>query len=134
MTEHKHAWFLRALAAGEPLENFERKSSNVTEERWAAPHQLGFGSIIEFPEQWQIRRKPRMIRIGAVEVQAGITEAPESGTKLWIADPTAKDFTFAYHWDGGIVDTQRLQRGLVHLAQKPAVAMGKALAALTEVK
>lgn len=132
MTEHKHAWFLRALAYGEPLENFE--ACYRGRQRFDRVFAANIGGIVWHPHDWEIRRKPRMIRIGAVEVQAGITEAPERRTWIWIADPAANGFAFACHWEGDLSDTQRFQRGLIHLTQENAVAMGKALAALTGMK
>lgn len=132
MTEHKHAWFLRALADGEPLGNFE--SCYRVGQGFDRIFAANIGSILLHPHNWQIRRKPRMVKIGDVEVQAGITEVPERGTWIWVADPAASGFAFTCHWEGDLSGMQRFQRGLIHLTQENAVAMGKALAALTEVK
>lgn len=131
MTEHKHAWFFRALTDGEPLENFEAKHACSSSYKAAISYTF---RITTRPGQWEIRRKPRMVKIGDVEVKAGITEAPERRTWIWIADPAMSGFAFACRWDGDLSDTQRLQRGLIHLTKENAVAMGKALAALTEMK
>lgn len=129
--EHPHAAFLRAIADGEPIENFE--FTYVEEDGFfGLLHTLG-RALLE-PKALQIRRKPRTIMIGNTEVQAGITEAPEVDTRTYVADPTACDYRFAETWVGHRSDIWRMKRGLIHLTQEPAEAMGKALAAITEHK
>lgn len=132
MTEHKHAWFLRAIADGEPLENFESRHEALKE--FSRPYAGYMGGIVGCPHEWEVRRKARMIRIGDTEVQAGITEAPKYGTRVYVADPAQNGFAFSFRWDGFANDTSLIQRGLIHLSEEPAVAMGRALAALTEHK
>lgn len=132
MTEHPHAWFLRAIADGEPLGNFEAKCCFF--DNFVALRPFYIGRIAESPRDWQVHRKPRMVKIGDTEVQAGITEAPLHGTSIWIADSTVDAYAWESIWDDHSDGKMRIQRGLIHLTREPAVAMGKALAALTEHK
>ena len=75
-----------------------------------------------------------MIQIGDQTVQAGITEAPELGMTVWIADQTIRHYASAFVWGGSDSNVIMLSRGLIHLTKEPAEAMGRALASLTEHK
>ena len=133
MTEHPHANLLRAIANGSlaAAEEFECFRTGWSDQRWI-PASRYLGAIMVEPHLWQVRRKSRTIKIGDVEVQAGITEEPKHHTRIWVADPSYEEFVFSDVWIGIDDDELRLQRGLVHLTQEPAIEMGRALAALTE--
>ena len=122
MKEHPHAWALRLIADGVPIEEFE-----VTCRDW-----LDWGSAKIYawavhPENWQIRRKQKMHRIGEHTFPAPMTEAPKGGTYYWAAD---LGFVAEREWDGVSEDWQSLREGLVHATEEAAEAHSKALAAI----
>ena len=135
MSAHPHAELLRALADGSlsAAKEFECFFANWSEQPWV-PAPWCLSAILLEPQMWQVRRKLKTVKIGGVEVQAGITEAPKHGTEIWVADATENEYAWKDAWLGTAYDKLRLQRGLLHLTKEPAVEMGRALAALTEHK
>ncbi len=118
--EHPHAWVLRALADGEPLENFEFKLQN--DDCW-----LNLASMepLDYP-QWLFRRKPRTIRIGDLDVPEPMREAPAFGAQYWIASVNKKEVVDLV-WQNDTVDKQWLAAGLCHTTKEAAELHRKAL-------
>ncbi len=70
MTEHPHAWVLRAIADGEPLENFELKNHKWSDDNiygWHflhEGHKLRDGSTAPEDGQWMSVANPKMCERG----------------------------------------------------------------------
>lgn len=80
---------------------------------------------------YEIRRRPRTVRIGKFDVPIPVREAPAAGTEYWVADPALKDFCARYSWFHDSGEEAWLRRGLIHLDPKSAEIHGRALASLT---
>lgn len=57
MKEHKHAAFLRDLADGASLDEYEAKPTNCHYWDFGAIEWSWLGSIISFPIEWEVRKK-----------------------------------------------------------------------------
>lgn len=130
MTEHKHAWFLRALTDGEPLENFEVKHINYAGFHCVAGY---LSNLVTDSCKWEVRRKPRMININGIEVPEPMREAPEIGTQYWIATVIDTE-PGIYAWREDVIDRLWLSLGVCHLTKEAAEMHRKALLSFTEVK
>ncbi len=125
MKEHPHAWVLRAIADGEPLENFELKTHKWSDDEWRNASN-GLTVLLLVPGEWQARRKPRTIRIGDMDVPGPMREAPALLAKYWIANP-ATSVACDYYWDGDETDKQWLAAGICHATKEAAELHRKAL-------
>jgi hypothetical protein len=127
MTEHKHAWFFRALADGVLLEDFETTHWSYDRNSWVcAEHALL--QIYTCPDEWKVRRKPRTHVVNGFTVPAPETEAPAVGAMFWFSNPSASDWCApGFKWAGELWDLNLLSRGLVHLNEDAAAANGKAM-------
>jgi len=117
MTEHKHAEFLRALADGVPLEAFI-----ATRDTWLAedsPKAHNISDIYMLPERWQVRRKPKTIRIG----EFSIDEVESLANCVLEACKALRS--------GDNYDLHCLKAGLVHPAHASAICHGQALRSFT---
>lgn len=130
MIEHKHSQFLRALADGVPLEEFECWHSDCGP-RWAACEWVEVSPYINFivnrPDEWQIRRKPKAHVVNGFTVPAPETEMPTEGTKYWIPDTNHPDWNWEFGWRSTTEANLWLDRGLIHLNKAAAVANAKAM-------
>lgn len=127
MTEHKHAWVLRALADGAKLENFEVCLSPSG--KWET---LAGCAWINRPDVFEIRKKMTFININGYQVPEPIREEPEEGTTVYIADITF-EAGFKVAWSGAGDDWDYLRYGIVHLASEAADLHIKALRSFTEL-
>lgn len=123
MTEHKHAAILRAIADGEPIENFEVLLNGWEPLAEYCSALLDKGSTI--------RRKPRTIRIGQCDVPEPLREAPKCGDLVWLADVASKHPTeIAWKAIGEYLDYW-LDIGVLHSTREAAQAHIDALLSFT---
>ena len=122
--EHPHAWVLRAIADGEPLENFELKTHKWSDDEWRNASN-GLTVLLLVPGEWQARRKPSTIRIGDIDVPEPMREAPPIGTEYWVT--STDDGVFETTWEGGSIDGRWLAAGLCHTTKEAAELHRKAL-------
>ena len=123
MKEHPHAWALRMIADGVPVEEFEVKYTSLIWGWVCASRYAWFAN----PEKWQVRRKQKMHRIGEHTFPAPMTEAPKSDTCFWTVYIS---FVAEGWWVGASEDWQSLREGRVHVTKEAAEAHSKALAAI----
>lgn len=125
MTEHKHAGFLRAIADGEPLDGWEYKA--VPHGPWITLNRSLAVAMVERPDIFSTRRKPRIIRIGDMEVPEPLRGAPTMGTEIYLASTTS-DMPSRFTWTAeGHLPKLWLKRGLVHTTQEAAEQHRRAL-------
>lgn len=120
---HPHARALRLLADNVPITEFEVKFFSWA--RWENAE--NFTYWIFNPEQWQVRRKQKMHRLGEHTFPAPATEAPEMGTKYFIVMLVS---IADYEWCGDITDHNWLMQGRAHLTEEAAEAHHKAIKAV----
>lgn len=132
MTEHKHAVLLRAIADEgiEATKEFECMRLGWTCENWALayPH---LNQITHEPDFWQVRRKAKVIRIGAVEFPEPVREPLTNGEQYFVVALTLPQYVMTACWCGDTFDANRLKRGLVHLTEEAAKQHAKALIKLS---
>lgn len=126
MTEHKHAWFFRALADGASIEDFETTHCSYDPDSWVCAA-LVLRYICTSPDGWEVRRKTRTHTVNGYDVSAPETEAPEVGTNYWYASPAFSSWAGSSQWCCASFDEWLLKRGLLHLNKEAAVANSKAM-------
>lgn len=124
--EHPHAWVLREIADGAPLSDYEVNFILWVSTRWANLSGR-VSNFIAFPDDFVVRRKQKMHRIGEHTFPAPMTEAPAGGSYFWHAGPEGvrRD-----RWDGHQSDFELLALGVLHATQEAAEAHSKAQAAI----
>ena len=132
MKEHPYADFLRALADGVPLDDFEfRYSSTVTFSSGNLDVLDMFVLLSGKNSELIVTRKTpthKTHQVNGFEVPAPETELLKIGQEYWLPCFSAKDWAGEpYEWDGGSVDQGVLKRGLVHLTKEAAIANAKAM-------
>lgn len=123
--EHPHAWVLRAIADGEPLENFELKTHKWSDDEWRNASN-GLTVLLLAPGEWQVRRKPRTIRIGDMDVPEPMREALTVGTPYWVTGFSGCP-SFSSVWGGSDYEVRWLASGGCHLTYEAAELHRKAL-------
>lgn len=123
MTEHKHAGFLRAIADGEPMENWEYHSKNCTE--WVRVYPGDVSKFIADPDIFFIRRKPRTIRIGDMDVPEPMRIAPAIGSLYWLVSAASGSTCFT--WLDSALDKCWLSFGVIHTTEEAAEQHRRAL-------
>jgi hypothetical protein len=132
MTAHKHAALMAqyaqdAMETETPWERWQYRYPTVS---WAwkdAHADFSFLSHVEY------RRKPKVIMINGFEVPEPMREAPEMGTKYWVAANTGNE-PQRHMWDGEDMDLLWLRCGIVHATREAAELHIKVLHSFTEVK
>ena len=81
---------------------------------------------------WEIRRKPRTIKIGDIDVPEPVRTAPDHEFYYPVLS-NASLFNNEI-WLGGAQDIAKLERGLIHLDKESAITHAKALLSLTQKK
>lgn len=79
MKQHPDTEILRAIADGEPLENFEIRYKDWANDRWNPFGEDYWIDWFYMPENWQFRRKQKTIMVNGFEVP----EPVQAGTKLY---------------------------------------------------
>lgn len=80
----------------------------------------------------QYRRKPRTIRIGAVDVPEPLRLAPAAGVMVWCARVLNTDYCESWLYCDTDGQRRALARGLLHTDREAAMAHGEALVALSK--
>ena len=116
-TPHKHAEFLHALADGRGDE-FECHHESWGDDVWRRSPGYA-GSICQYPDNWTVRRKPRTIRIGNLDVPEPMRIAPAMGTAVWLVC-IHTDPPYRYSWSGNATEQGWLKLGICHLTKEAA--------------
>lgn len=125
MKPHPHADFLRAIADGVPITDFE--VIYKTRENWE-PLCDFVHSLLLSPSDIQIRRKPKTHVANGFTVPKPETAAPELGRLYHVLNLAEDQFSPSfYQWKGDRTDKMFLSRGLVHLTKEAAIANAKAM-------
>lgn len=93
--------------------------------RSGACHHCANGIMWNKPDLYTLA--PRTVTINGVEVNAGMDEAPDKGSVIYIADINNSDDIDANIWNGAISQIKWLQLGLIHEEEEDAIAMAKAM-------
>ena len=73
------------------------------------------------------RIKPRTITVNGFEVPEPVREAPEIGSRYWIATTTSHALSGDAVWNADIADLLWLSRGICHTTKEAAIAHAKAM-------
>ena len=130
MSKHIHAELMAqyaqdAMETDAPWELWEYRRANYN----------GPWDELETNPTWceynRYRRKPRVININGHEVPEPVRRPLASECKYFA--PTIDGFYLAaeYYWQDDETDNRLLERGLVHLTEKAAIAHAKALLSFT---
>lgn len=135
MTAHKHAALIAQYAqdAAETNAPWDRWEYKTATSRWIVPN----GDII-FGENFEFRRRTKMILVGEAKVPEPLRTAPEVGTILYvpcihIVLPNGEAHGW-FEWKDSAHDQQILKRGLCHLTKEAAAAHCHALLNFTQVE
>lgn len=130
-TIDKHnAEILRAIADGKPLQYFTIGGTwnDVRAEtilKWLS------GKYSYIVTAKGVRVKPSTVRIGAYDVPEPMRVAPEEGTTYYFVHLDKFD-NYDYHdWDGGVFDTNILNKRICHSTKEAAKTHASALLSLT---
>ena len=123
---HPHAasMLLYAQDAAEtdkPWERWEFKGSDN-----------GFNGCLKHPEwreDFEYRRKPKTITVNGIEVPEPVRKAPKFREKFFLVNPASPTLFNEYSWSDHEYDNGWLNKGLIHLTEKAAIAHAKALLA-----
>jgi len=127
MTPHPHAEFLHLVINGEDTSDWEVKhKSKAYPNTTFSPASDYAGSVLNFPGFWTVRRKPKTIRIGEMEVPEPMRVAPAVGTHYWIVS-VSEEFSYWSTWAGDKSDFYCLERGLCQSTKEAAELHRKAL-------
>ena len=126
MKPHPQADLLMAIARGEQAQYFDEGTWYDYETAWSA--------VADIADGVTIRIKPRTIKIGDVEINAPMREAPAHGTYLYIVDMSSEELFCKVGWLDGPRQQRFLQRGLCFSTQEDAEACSRALLKPLEVK
>ena len=91
----------------------------------------GIGGSPRFYDNYEYRIKPRIIKIGDMEVPAPETEAPDDGVRYYFFSSYGSEITDNVCWRGDAMDIRMLKHGLVHLTEEAATAHARALIAIS---
>jgi len=123
--EHKHANFLRHIADGGSPDEWEARRYNWAPEEWA-PASFRYLSIINDPNKWTLRCKPKTVR-REIKYPEPLTEPPEMDEWVWLADITDRSLCISFGWQDTLSQRQHLERRLLHPTKEAAVAHAKAM-------
>lgn len=128
MKQHPHAEILRAIADGEPLENFEIRGSDSDWQSWQSLAN-GWMDWLYNPEDWYLRRKQKTIVVNGFEVPEPVREPLEKGQMYWMPLLHSTDYVMFVNCTGGatVLEQLALKRGFLHLTKEAAVAHAKAM-------
>jgi len=79
---------------------------------------------------WEYRRKVRMLELGGVAFPAPLTEEPEEGAEVYIADPARSEASKRF-WENGLAYLDAVLRsGFLHSNEEAAEAHVRAIQAV----
>ena len=126
MKEHPHAWALRLIANGVSASEFESKH-----EDWdfhAGWSDAGDYAWLSCPEEWQVRRKAKTIKVNGFDVPEPCKEMPEAGNLYApILFTTSSYVRLGQAGDANTLSQNALKNGVLHTSKEAAAAHGKAL-------
>lgn len=124
MKPHPHADFLRALADGVPITDFE--VIYKTRENWEPISDFVHSALLSLSDI-QIRRKPQTHVVNGFTVPAPLRISPDLSATYYVPDWIDGGFyRGALVWNADRIDIRHLSRGLVHLTKEAAIANAKA--------
>lgn len=123
-TPHPHSEFLHALADGRGDE-FEVHHESWHPSEWRTKTDFVW-VICEYPDDWTVRRKARIISIGDIDVPEPMRVAPPMDTHYWVVDIFAVALS-RLSWAGNPADARWLKFGMCHLTKEAAEQHHKAL-------
>ena len=109
---------VRAAANGEEIEYLSHTG------KW---RDRGDGMAETFKPRLKYRIKPRTITVNGFEVPEPMREAPEIGSRYWIATTTGQTLAGDAVWNADIADLLWLSRGICHYTKEAAIAHAKAM-------
>jgi len=117
------------------------KDWKITDKPWLLWEHRRKGTMIWVPKeghpQWQeefeYRRKPRTIRIGAYDVPEPLRVAPEKNTEYYYVSLMSASGARRTRWEDMDSDNGMLKAGICHLTREAAEIHAKALISLTEL-
>jgi hypothetical protein len=118
MTEHKHSGFLRAIADGDDLSQWECHHEDWSEGRWPLVN-IWLPEVIRRPHSFEVRRKQRTIRIGDMDVPEPMRTEPELGTGCWLVASGGTSPPL-YHWGDGGFMKRWLKHGMLQATEEGA--------------
>ena len=123
---HKHAEFLRAIADGESLDDWQYRLLE-----WDSGKYNGcwcyMESITLYPDHCEVRRKVKTHVVNGFTVPAPLRVAPAEQTPYFVSSFSAELFYSSACWVNDDLDKRWLDRGLVHLTEEAAIANAKAM-------
>lgn len=123
---HKHAEFLRAVADGESLDDWQYRHLE-----WDSGKYNGawcyMESITLYPDYCEVRRKVKTHVVNGFTVPAPLRVAPAEQTSYFVPSPSHKLLYMSGLWGNDAVENRWLDRGLVHLNKEAAIANAKAM-------
>lgn len=122
--QHPHALLWRAIADGS-ADDMECHHVGWIPGDWR-PTEDHLRGIRNFPRLFEIRRKQKTIRIGAMEVPEPMRVAPDDGAEYWVATPLGA-CVYNNFWHGSPADKRWLKHGACHVAKEAAEAHRRAL-------
>lgn len=112
----------------EPWREFEWRVDRIDDWKQC----VGLTDVVHAAEEYQVRRRPRTIRIGEYDVPVSLREPLEDDTRVWVADLCHPNFCFPLNYCSVSEYCERaLQRGLIHIDPEAAAIHGRALVSLT---
>ena len=116
-----------AQDAAETYKPWERwQWKHAENETWHNPK-----IALAFIEEYDYRRKPRVIIINGIEVPEPMREKPEIGD-IYYVPQVRYTFVEQLKWAGNWIDIFNLNSGLVHLTESAALSHVNALLSFTK--
>ena len=124
-TPHPHAEFLHLFINGEDTSDWEARNKDYPNATLSPASDYAC-IVMGSPDSWTVRRKPKTIRIGDLDVPEPMRVAPPAGTHYWIVS-VSEEFSYSSTWAGDKSDFYCLERGLCQLTKEAAETHRKAL-------
>ena len=129
--KHKHAENMLAYAqdameTDKPWERWEYLAEEHSNTWWKCEGHPAWQFAMEY------RRKPRTININGFEVPEPVREPLQDYQKYYDVSIGSMESVVEYSWDGGPMDFDTLNKGLIHLTKEAAMLHAKALLSFTQ--
>lgn len=117
------------------------KDCQEHEEPWKLWQVFGIGcdgwESLNAPPRWEsiykYRRKPRTVVINGIEVEAGVSVAPDYESRYYFSDVASICLYDSDIWENYEHDLDLLRRGIVYDNPESAAAMGRAMLAFKKI-
>jgi hypothetical protein len=126
-TPHPHAEFLHLVLNGEDTSDWEARHKECPNTTFSPASDYA-GCVLGSPGFWTVRRKPKTIKIGEMDVPEPMRVAPADGTSYWVVR-VAEDTPYLSIWTSDETDFGFgwLNSGLCHLKKEDAEQHRRAL-------